>query len=323
MKQIEHPIQAIRDWSKNLVGNSIQKLERELDPDSLLRKTGDASKTTVSFTPASTRSLPISDENMELILSKVNKYLGDLKNVAFSGSYSDLSNRPSIISSYTSLSYKPISQFSFRSAAVSGAAKYEITRLFSGSRGYLLSSTTHSATSASTSLIYNFNDTTLESSYPHSRNTSGYSYSGDNSDFPINKNWINYAILAIGTGGAASASAQSANDYSAARLLIGKANSYANNNTSNWNGYTVHNCGLGSNGGQTVRWNVAVTAGTATAKPAIYIQIPKGSWAMISCFLLPLGAGVPSILALDSTGTTSYGRGTMYACRGVESKSYC
>lgn len=321
MKQIEHPIQAIRDWSKNLVGNSIQKLERELDPDSLLRKTGDASKTTVSFTPASTRSLPISDENMELILSKVNKYLGDLKNVAFSGSYSDLSNRPSIISSYTSLSYKPISQFSLRSAAVSGAAKYEITRLFSGSKGSLLSSTSHSAGSDSTGLIYTFSDTTPEDSYPHARNTGG-STTSDTSAYPINKNWINYAILAIGTGGAASASAQSANDYSAARLLIGKTNSYANNNSSNWNGYTVLNCGLGSSG-STARWSVAVTAGTATAKPAIYIQIPKGSWAMVSCFLLPLGAGVPSILAFDSTGTTSYGRGTMYACRGVESKSYC
>lgn len=83
MKQIEHPIQAIRDWSKNLVGNSIQKLERELDPDSLLRKTGDASKTTVSFTPASTRSLPITGDNMEIILGKILKYLTDLKSGAF------------------------------------------------------------------------------------------------------------------------------------------------------------------------------------------------------------------------------------------------
>lgn len=312
-------IQATRDWTENLLESHFH----ELDPDSLLRKTGDAGKTTVSFTPASSRSLPVSDENMEVILGKVNTYLADLKNVAFSGSYSDLSGRPSIISSYTSLSCKPISQFSLRSAAVSGVAKYEITRLFSGSRSYLLSSTSHAATSDSTNLVYKFSDTTLEDSYPHARSSSGYSSSSDISAYPINKNWINYAILIIGTGGAATASAQSANDYSAARLLVGKANSYANNNTSNWNGYTVHNCSLGSNGGKTARWSIAVTAGTTSVKPAVYIQIPKGSWAMVSCFLLPLGAGVPSIPTFDSTGTSSYGRGTIYSCRGVETKSYC
>ena len=56
-------------------------------------KTGDASNTTVTFTE-STRVKPTSGEKLSVIVGKIVKWLADLKTVAFSGSYSDLTNTP-------------------------------------------------------------------------------------------------------------------------------------------------------------------------------------------------------------------------------------
>lgn len=56
-------------------------------------KTGDASNTTVTFTE-STRVKPTSGEKLSTIVGKIVKWLADLKAVAFSGSYSDLTNTP-------------------------------------------------------------------------------------------------------------------------------------------------------------------------------------------------------------------------------------
>ena len=56
-------------------------------------KTGDASNTTVTFTE-STRVKPTSGEKLSTIVGKIVKWLADLKTVAFSGSYSDLTNKP-------------------------------------------------------------------------------------------------------------------------------------------------------------------------------------------------------------------------------------
>ncbi len=56
-------------------------------------KTGDASNTTVTFTE-STREKPKSEEKLSTIVGKIVKWLADLKTVAFSGSYNDLTNKP-------------------------------------------------------------------------------------------------------------------------------------------------------------------------------------------------------------------------------------
>lgn len=49
-----------------------------------------------TFTEASTRNNIASGEKLSVILGKVQKFFNDLKTVAFSGSYTDLSNKPSI-----------------------------------------------------------------------------------------------------------------------------------------------------------------------------------------------------------------------------------
>ena len=51
---------------------------------------------TPTFTEASTRNNIASGEKLSVILGKIAKFFNDLKTVAFSGSFSDLSNKPSI-----------------------------------------------------------------------------------------------------------------------------------------------------------------------------------------------------------------------------------
>ena len=51
---------------------------------------------TPTFTQASTRNNIASGEKLSVILGKIAKFFNDLKTVAFSGSFSDLSNKPSI-----------------------------------------------------------------------------------------------------------------------------------------------------------------------------------------------------------------------------------
>ena len=51
---------------------------------------------TQTFTEASTRANIASGENMATLFGKIKKFFTDLKTVAFTGSYSDLSNKPTI-----------------------------------------------------------------------------------------------------------------------------------------------------------------------------------------------------------------------------------
>lgn len=60
-----------------------------------LDKTGDASNTTNTITAASTRANLTTGEKLSISLGKIAKWFSDLKIVAFSGSYNDLSNKPS------------------------------------------------------------------------------------------------------------------------------------------------------------------------------------------------------------------------------------
>ena len=62
-------------------------------------KTGDASNTTVTFIE-STRVKPTSGEKLSTIVGKIVKWLADLKAVAFTGSYSDLENKPTWMEPY-------------------------------------------------------------------------------------------------------------------------------------------------------------------------------------------------------------------------------
>lgn len=77
--------------------SSYEKIgDTEIDLSNYLQTTGNASSTTVAFTAAGSRTLPATGETLATIVGKVAKYFTDLKTVAFSGSYNDLSNKPTL-----------------------------------------------------------------------------------------------------------------------------------------------------------------------------------------------------------------------------------
>ena len=61
-----------------------------------LQPSGNGSNVTSTFTAASSRTNISSGEKLSTILGKIAKWFGDLKAVAFSGSYNDLTNTPTI-----------------------------------------------------------------------------------------------------------------------------------------------------------------------------------------------------------------------------------
>ena len=67
--------------------------------DTKLAKAGDGSNVTAAFTVASERTNIATGEKLSVIFGKIAKWLSDLKAVAFSGSYTDLTNKPDIPSS--------------------------------------------------------------------------------------------------------------------------------------------------------------------------------------------------------------------------------
>ena len=71
-------------------------LQKHQDIFGKLDKTGDASNTTVAFSAASARENVKTGEKLSVIAGKIAKWFADLKTVAFTGSYNDLSNKPTI-----------------------------------------------------------------------------------------------------------------------------------------------------------------------------------------------------------------------------------
>lgn len=59
-------------------------------------KTGDGSNLTATFTEVATRSNIATGEQLSVMFGKIKKFFTDLKTVAFTGSYADLSNKPTI-----------------------------------------------------------------------------------------------------------------------------------------------------------------------------------------------------------------------------------
>ena len=71
-------------------------LTSQQDISGKLDKTGDASNVTNTFSTASSRNNLTTGEKLSISLGKIAKWFADLKTVAFTGSYNDLSNKPTI-----------------------------------------------------------------------------------------------------------------------------------------------------------------------------------------------------------------------------------
>ena len=78
------------------LGKADTALQKHQDISGKQDKTGDASNTTVTFSAASARENVKTGEKLSMIVGKIAKWFADLKVVAFTGSYNDLSNKPTI-----------------------------------------------------------------------------------------------------------------------------------------------------------------------------------------------------------------------------------
>lgn len=78
------------------LGKADTALQKHQDISGKLDKTGDASNTTVAFSAASARENVKTGEKLSVIAGKIAKWFADLKTVAFTGSYNDLANKPTI-----------------------------------------------------------------------------------------------------------------------------------------------------------------------------------------------------------------------------------
>ena len=94
------------EWYLNLSVGNTQDVEVVIDETCVLTteqadaryvsQTGDTSNTATKFVQASTRENILSGEKLSVILGKVMKWFADLKTVAFSGKYTDLTGKPTI-----------------------------------------------------------------------------------------------------------------------------------------------------------------------------------------------------------------------------------
>jgi len=88
---------------------------------SKLNTDGDGSNVTVAFEASAKREAPTSGEKLSVLLGKVLKFFSDLKTVAFSGSYKDLSDKPTIPSAAADVGAIPATE----KGAAGGAAELD------------------------------------------------------------------------------------------------------------------------------------------------------------------------------------------------------
>lgn len=79
----------------------LQRASATEDLFTALNSTGDGSKVTVDFTEAVARANITTGEKLSVLFGKIKKWFTDLATVAFSGSYDDLSNKPTIPAAVT------------------------------------------------------------------------------------------------------------------------------------------------------------------------------------------------------------------------------
>lgn len=85
------------------LNNDAGYLTEHQDISGKLDKTGDASETVAKFTAADERANIVNGEKLSVIFGKIAKFFADLKTVAFTGSYNDLTDKPFIPTDNASL----------------------------------------------------------------------------------------------------------------------------------------------------------------------------------------------------------------------------
>lgn len=88
------PSANVFNWFWSLVSKCITEIQSKLSNEETARTEADKNLQQPTFTEASTRVNITSGETLSTLFGKIKKFFTDLKTVAFTGSYTDLSNKP-------------------------------------------------------------------------------------------------------------------------------------------------------------------------------------------------------------------------------------
>lgn len=97
------PSANVFNWFWSLVSKCITEIQSKLSNEETARTEADKNLQQPTFTEASTRVNITSGETLSTLFGKIKKFFTDLKTVAFTGSYTDLSNKPTSMQNPNSL----------------------------------------------------------------------------------------------------------------------------------------------------------------------------------------------------------------------------
>ena len=97
------PSENVFNWFWSLVSKCITEIQSKLSNEETARTEADKNLQQPTFTEASTRVNITSGETLSTLFGKIKKFFTDLKTVAFTGSYTDLSNKPTSMQNPNSL----------------------------------------------------------------------------------------------------------------------------------------------------------------------------------------------------------------------------
>ena len=97
------PSANVFNWFWSLVSKCITEIQSKLSSEETARTEADKNLQQPTFTEASTRVNIASGETLSTLFGKIKKFFADLKTVAFPGSYTDLSNKPTSMQNPNSL----------------------------------------------------------------------------------------------------------------------------------------------------------------------------------------------------------------------------
>ena len=131
------PSANVFNWFWSLVSKCITEIQSKLSNEETARTEADKNLQQPTFTEASTRVNIASGETLSTLFGKIKKFFTDLKTVAFTGSYSDLSNKPTSMQNPNSLTLTMNgSATSYNGSATASKSWYAPTS--AGTTGYNL-----------------------------------------------------------------------------------------------------------------------------------------------------------------------------------------
>ena len=131
------PSANVFNWFWSLVSKCITEIQSKLSNEETARTEADKNLQQPTFTEASTRVNITSGETLSTLFGKIKKFFTDLKTVAFTGSYTDLSNKPTSMRNPNSLTLTVNgSSSSYNGSATASKSWYAPTSV--GTAGYNL-----------------------------------------------------------------------------------------------------------------------------------------------------------------------------------------